>query len=143
MGRLGSRPLGCEETEFCVRARRAVPEARLVLTPGAEIEHAVPQERGRPSYLLRRCFYEGSSKALFRRLGDPRSLDTERNYVRRTLPVRVALSARTALTGPQRIGAVGQIGAVIGGLLAAATGYAYGTIAFSLRPPETSRRIRT
>jgi GT2 family glycosyltransferase len=70
MGRLGSRPLGCEETEFCIRAVRSLPEAQLVLVSGAEIDHVVPQERGRASYLLRRCFYEGISKALVRRLGD-------------------------------------------------------------------------
>jgi GT2 family glycosyltransferase len=142
MGRLGSRPLGCEETEFCIRATRAVPDARLVLTAGAEIEHAVSQERGRPSYLLRRCFYEGISKALVRRLGDTRSLDTERNYLRRTLPARLALSARAVVTGPRRSAALGQIGAVLGALFAAGLGYSYGKIVFSLRRPAASPGAR-
>jgi GT2 family glycosyltransferase len=135
IGRLGSRPLGCEETEFCVRVARAIPTARLVLVEGAEIDHLVPPERGDPRYFLRRCYYEGISKALVRRLGDTRSLDTERNYVRRALVSRLARSLSAAIAGPSRIAAVGQIGAVIGGLVAAAAGYAFGTAGFRLRPP--------
>ena|SRR5947209_1603320 len=138
IGRLGSRPLGCEETEFCVRAARIDPNAAFVMVAGAEIDHDVPAERCRPSYLLRRCYYEGISKALVRMLGDTRSLDTERAYVRRVLPARLVRACRSAFTGPQRLGALGQLAAVIGGLAAAAAGYATGSVEFRLRPPRTS-----
>jgi glycosyltransferase involved in cell wall biosynthesis len=138
MGRLGSRPLGCEETEFCIRLTRSVPGAQLVLVSGADVDHWVPQDRERPSYLLRRCYYEGISKALVRRLGDTRSLDPERTYVRRTLPSRVGRSMRLAASGPGRIAALGQIAAVIGGLAATVAGYAFGTVAFGVRPPAES-----
>ncbi len=135
IGRLGSRPLGCEETEFCVRVARAIPAARLVLVEGAEIDHRVPRGRGHPRYFLRRCYYEGISKALVRKLGDTRSLDTERSYVRQALVSRIARSLKTVVAGPDRLPAIGQIGAVIGGLSAAAAGYALGTVTFRLRPP--------
>jgi GT2 family glycosyltransferase len=142
IGRLGSRPLGCEETEFCVRVARAIPGARLLLVSGAEIDHHVPQERGLPRYLLRRCYYEGISKALVRKLGDTRSLDTERAYVRRTLPARLRRSLQTTIAGPDRLAALGQIGAVVGGVCAAAAGFVFGTVAFSLRPPAVSPPVR-
>lgn len=129
IGRVGSRPTGCEETEFCIRLKRALPDAQLVLVAGAEIDHAVRQERGRLRYLLRRCYLEGISKALVRKLWDTTSLAPERAYVRRTLPLRFALNARTALVGPARIAALGQVGAVIGGLAAAAAGYVSGAVA--------------
>jgi glycosyltransferase involved in cell wall biosynthesis len=135
-GRLGSRPLGCEETELCIRASREIPGAQFVLVPGAEIDHWVPQARGEPLYLIRRCFYEGISKALVRTLGDTRSLDTERRYVSRTLPLETARSAITAVIGPGRSDAVGRIAAVIGGVAAAAVGYLYGTVTLRRRPPE-------
>jgi glucosyl-dolichyl phosphate glucuronosyltransferase len=150
IGRLGSRPLGCEETEFCVRVAKAIPEAQIVLVDGAEIDHRVSQQRGRPRYLLRRCYYEGISKALVRRLGDTRSLDTERSYVRRTLARRLLESLSTAAAGPGRLPALGQIGAVIGGVGAAGAGYVHGAVAFRRRPPastaghgdRSSRRVR-
>jgi GT2 family glycosyltransferase len=138
IGKLRSRPFGCEETEFCIRLARSVPGAQLVLVAGAEIDHWVPRDRVRPSYLLRRCYYEGISKALVRRLGDTRSLDTERTYVRRTLPSGLGHSVRIAVTGPGRMAALGRIAAVIGGLTAAVAGYAFGTVAFRVRPPAMS-----
>ena len=135
IGRLGSLPLGCEETEFCVRAIREIPDGRIVLVGGAEIDHHVPAARGRPSYLLQRCYFEGISKALVRRLGDARSLGTERTYLRRALPARLRASARHAARGDGVSDALGQFGAVIGGVAAAAVGYLVGLIVFRLRPP--------
>jgi hypothetical protein len=136
IGRLGSRPLGCEETELCIRASRAIPGAQFVLVPGAEIDHWVPQARGEPLYLIRRCFYEGISKALVRTLGDTRSLDTERRYVSRTLPLEMARSAIAAVIGPDRSAGFGRIAAVIGGVAAASVGYLCGAVMFRLRQPE-------
>lgn len=138
IGRLGSLPLGCEETEFCLRAARAVPGARIVLTRGAEIDHRVPAARATPRYLLRRCYFEGISKALVRRLGDRRSLEAERAYVRRALPSRIRANLRRAAAGQDVVDAVGQVSAIIGAVGAAATGYVVGAVAFRLRPPRAA-----
>jgi glycosyltransferase involved in cell wall biosynthesis len=135
IGRLGSLPLGCEETEFCLRAARALPDARIILTAGAEIDHWVPETRACASYLLRRCYFEGISKALVRRLGDARSLETERRYLRKSLPARLRANARCVATGSDVADALGQLGAVLGAVGAAAGGYLVGVIAFRLRPP--------
>ena len=134
IGRLGSLPLGCEETEFCLRASRAVPGARIALVAGAEIDHHVPAARATVRYLLRRCFFEGISKALVRRLGDRRSLDTERAYLRRALPARVLASVRRGLSGHVAEG-LGLVGALVGSVGAAAAGYLVGLVVFRLRPP--------
>lgn len=142
MGRVGSHPLGCEETEFCIRAARALPAGRFVLVSGAEVEHAVARERGRPAYVLRRCFYEGISKALVRKLGDPRSLDTERQYVRGVLTRRLRDSGKALLVGPERLASLGKIAAIVGALLAAAAGYVYGAVAIAIRPLTASHPPR-
>jgi glycosyltransferase involved in cell wall biosynthesis len=134
IGRLGSLPLGCEETEFCLRAARAVPDARIALVRGAEIDHHVPAARGTARYLLRRCYFEGISKALVRRLGDDRSLDTERTYLRHALPARLKVSARRALRGQVAAG-LGPVAAVLGAVGAAGAGYLVGLVVFRLRPP--------
>jgi glycosyltransferase involved in cell wall biosynthesis len=135
MGRLGSLPLGCEETEFCIRAVREMPRARIVLVAGADIDHHVPAARASVSYLVRRCYFEGISKALVRGLGDTRSLDTERTYLRRALPARLLASLRRAATGDGFTDALGQFGAVIGAVAAAAAGYLVGLVVFRFRPP--------
>lgn len=134
IGRLGSLPLGCEETEFCLRASRAAPDARIALVGGAEIDHHVPAARGTVRYLLRRCYFEGISKALVRRLGDDRSLDTERAYLRHALPARIKTSGRRALRGRVADG-LGPIVAVAGAVGAAGAGYLVGLVVFRLRPP--------
>jgi glycosyltransferase involved in cell wall biosynthesis len=139
IGRLGKRPLGCEETELCIRVRRSLPDAKFVLVSGADIDHRVPQVRGEPAYLIRRCYYEGISKALVRTLGDTQSLDTERAYVSRALPLALLRSVARGVTGPDRVGALGRIAAVIGGLTAAACGYAVGAVSFrNRRVPDRS-----
>jgi GT2 family glycosyltransferase len=134
IGRLGSLPLGCEETEFCLRASRAVPDARIALVSGAEIDHHVPAARATVRYLLRRSYFEGISKALVRRLGDRRSLDTERAYLRTALPARVKASVRRALGGDVAEG-LGLVGALVGSVGAAAAGYLVGVVVFRVRPP--------
>ncbi len=135
IGRLGSLPLGCEETEFCVRTVREMPGARIVLVAGAEIDHHVPAARANAGYLLRRCYFEGISKALVRRLGDARSLGTERTYLRHALPARLAASVRRAAKGDGFGDALGQFGAVIGAVAAAGAGYLVGLVVFRFRPP--------
>jgi glycosyltransferase involved in cell wall biosynthesis len=135
IGRLGSLPLGCEETEFCVRVGRAMPDCLIVMTGGAEIDHRVPAARVSASYLLRRCYFEGISKAVVRRLGDSRSLGTERAYVRHALPARLRASLRRAATGRGVGDAFGQCAAVMGAIGAAGAGYLFGVVAVRLNPP--------
>jgi hypothetical protein len=137
LGRLGSLPLGCEETEFCLRASRGVPGARITLVSRAEIDHHVPPARASVAYLVRRCYFEGISKALVRRLGDRSSLDTERSYLRHALPARVTASIRGALRGQLAEG-LGRMAALAGAVAAAAAGYLVGLVVFRLRPPTAA-----
>jgi len=136
VGRLGSKPLGCEETELCLRARRAQPGAVIVMIEGAEVEHLVSVERCRPRYVLRRCFYEGVSKALVRLLSDRAALDTERVYITRALPAATLRALRAA----PREGATAALRAALVpcALIAAAFGYVLGRVIFVLQPPRTA-----
>ena len=52
MGRVGTTPLGCEETEFAVRARQHIAGVEFLHVPGAIVHHLVAPER-HPSPLLR------------------------------------------------------------------------------------------
>jgi glucosyl-dolichyl phosphate glucuronosyltransferase len=68
LGRLGARPLGCEETELAIRIRQRRPEARLLYDPAAVVHHHVPRQRARWRYFRSRCYAEGLSKAAVSRL---------------------------------------------------------------------------
>lgn len=132
IGRLGTVPLGCEETEFFIRLRSAVPGARVLFAPRAVVHHKVGAERGRWSYFRRRCYAEGRSKALVAaRVGSRPALAAERTYVRRVLP-RAVLRELASGGRPDRAAAV------VAGLTMTAFGYLRGRVSM-LRWPGCRR----
>jgi glucosyl-dolichyl phosphate glucuronosyltransferase len=91
IGRTADLLLGCEETELCIRATGALPGVRIVYEPAAAVNHHVSADRTTRRYILARAKAEGQSKAeVARQTGADRALDTERHYVRSTLPRAVA-----------------------------------------------------
>ncbi|MFI1335799.1 glycosyltransferase family 2 protein [Streptomyces sp. NPDC020845] len=126
IGRDGDkRPLGCEETELCIRLTRARPDAVLLIDDRAVIHHKVPPVRERFAYFRTRAYAEGLSKALVARsVGAQAGLSTERRYTTRVLPAGIARGLRDALLG--RPGGAGRAGAIVAGVAAAASGYVVG-----------------
>ncbi|WP_220187759.1 glycosyltransferase family 2 protein [Pseudonocardia pini] len=91
IGRIGKNPLGCEETELCIRARQAYQadgrEVRILFEPAAAVDHRVSDDRVDWSYLRRRSWAEGLSKAAVSKLvGQGDALSTESKYVATVLP---------------------------------------------------------
>jgi glycosyltransferase involved in cell wall biosynthesis len=127
IGRVGTRPVGCEETEFCLRVARAHPQSSIVYEPSAAVVHSVPASRGTWSYFVRRCYGEGLSKAVVASLaGRADALRTERGYVARTIARGVAVSMRAAAHGD--VAALGRAARMIVGTAAATAGYGYATV---------------
>ena len=127
LGRVGSRPLGCEETELAIRLRQVRAGSRLVYEPAAVVHHRVTADRAAWRYFCARCFAEGISKALVsRRVGARDALETERRYVRSVLPRAIVrgLDPRRQ-HGSAR---VASAGAIVAGLLLAGVGYARGLL---------------
>ena len=121
----GKRPLGCEETEFCIRLGQRSPGSVLLYDNRAIVKHLVPADRCRFSYFRARCYAEGLSKALVTaNVGLSDGLATERGYTTRTLPAGVALAFRDLLHGDWS--GIGRAGAIIVGFCATAAGYAVG-----------------
>lgn len=99
IGRIGRNPLGCEETELCIRARQAYQRAgekiSIVFEPGAVVDHRVSDDRVEWAYLRRRSWAEGLSKAAVSKLvGSDDALATERSYVAKVLPAAVLRELR-------------------------------------------------
>ena len=121
----GKRPLGCEETEFCIRVSQRSPEAVFLFDHRATIWHLVTAERCRFSYFRSRCYAEGLSKALVTAsVGTADGLSTERRYTTRVLPSGVAHGVADALRGD--LPGLGRAGAIVTGVGATAAGYAAG-----------------
>ncbi|MBT2508254.1 glycosyltransferase family 2 protein [Streptomyces sp. ISL-98] len=128
IGRDGDkRPLGCEETELCIRLTTALPDAVLLIDDRAVIHHKVPAARERFGYFRTRAYAEGLSKALVARsVGAGKGLASERRYTTRVLPTGVARGLRDAVLG--RPGGAGRAGAIVAGVAVAAGGYVLGTV---------------
>ncbi|UUN31028.1 glycosyltransferase [Streptomyces sp. FIT100] len=124
IGRDGDRrPLGCEETELCIRLARALPHAVLLIDDRAVIHHKVSAAREGFGYFRARTYAEGLSKALVARsVGSDKALESERRYTTRVLPAGVVRGLRDALLG--RPGGAGRAGAIVAGVATAAAGYA-------------------
>jgi hypothetical protein len=132
IGRIGTIPLGCEETELSIRAGVAGFAVRYV--PDAIVDHWIPPERATPRYFVRRCYAEGLSKAVVSSIaGRADGLQSERKYVSRTLPSAVLAAARRIATGPRRGDSVGRVAALVGGVVAAGAGYVRGTAGYRRR----------
>ena len=116
------RPLGCEETEFCIRLRQRSPETVFVMDHRAKIWHFVSDKRCTFSYFLSRCYAEGISKAqVTANVGTSDGLASERAYVTRTLPLGVLGGIGDLFRGQPS--GLGRAGAIIAGL--AMTGFGY------------------
>ncbi|AYC42424.1 glycosyltransferase [Streptomyces griseorubiginosus] len=128
IGRDGDkRPLGCEETELCIRLSRARPDAVLLIDDRAVIHHRVPETREHFGYFRTRAYAEGLSKALVARsVGAGKGLESERRYATRVLPSGVVRGLRDAALA--RPGGAGRAGAIVAGVLTAAGGYVVGTV---------------
>jgi glucosyl-dolichyl phosphate glucuronosyltransferase len=124
LGRVGSRPLGCEETELCLRIAARDPGCVLLYEPAAAVRHHVPGRRGSWSYFRSRCYAEGLSKAaVARHAGSGPALASERAYLRSTLPRALRHGLR-----PGSGTAPATVAAVAAGVGATALGYACGLL---------------
>jgi glycosyltransferase involved in cell wall biosynthesis len=128
IGRIGTRPVGCEETEFCIRATRRSTQGVLLYEPQARVRHRVPASRATWRYFTSRCYAEGLSKALVAHfVGAGDGLDAERRYTLRTLPQGIFRGIADALFRRDPMG-LARAGAIIAGLAITTIGYGVGTI---------------
>ena len=118
LGRVGTYPVGGEETEACLLLGRRDPSARISFVAAAQVNHHVTAGRTRFGYLLQRSYCEGLSKAsLSRYAGAGAALATEAGYVRTVLPAAVLRELRHPRRGlPAAAGIVVSV-------LAAGVGY--------------------
>ncbi|MCH9734868.1 MAG: glycosyltransferase [Actinomycetia bacterium] len=127
VGQVGTSLDRCDETELCIRLNQKSPASLLLLDPGVKVRHWVSDERTRPGYFLRRCFWEGLSKQrLSAMVGSSDALSTERKYTFTVLPMGFARGLLESVKSPgKRLAFLGQSAALVVGLTATTFGYLY------------------
>ncbi len=127
IGRVGTIPLGGEETELCIRAHQHWPKKIFLYNPHARIHHRIPARRATWRYFRSRCYAEGLSKALITRyVGAKDSLASERSYTLKTLPSGVLRNIRNSIVHRNSIG-FQRAGAIVAGFFTTTIGYLVGT----------------
>jgi hypothetical protein len=127
IGRLGTRPLGGEETELAIRLAQADPAGTILHVPAARVLHAVEPDRGTWRYFRSRCWAEGISKAhISARIGTTQGLASERSYATSVLPRGLGRGLRDA-AGGDRDG-LRRAAAIVAGLGVTAGGYGRGRL---------------
>jgi len=127
IGRLGTRPVGCEETELCIRIAQRRPGSVILFDPRALVHHHVPGSRGTWAYFRSRCYAEGLSKAAVAALvGASQGLASERTYATRTLPRGVVNGIAAGVKG--EAGGFGRAAAIVAGVGLATVGYGLGRL---------------
>jgi glycosyltransferase involved in cell wall biosynthesis/GT2 family glycosyltransferase len=122
LGRVGTIPAGCEETDLCIRVGKRWPEAQILYDPAAAVDHFVPASRGTREYFTSRCRGEGRSKAVLAGLvGSDSGLEAERSYVRRTLPLGLLRGIGDAFRGDAS--GISRAAMIVTGLFTTTTGY--------------------
>jgi hypothetical protein len=122
-----SRPLGCEETEFCIRLSQRKPGSVMLFEPQALIGHKVSRQRESFGYFRSRCYAEGLSKALVtQEVGTQDGLSSERAHALKTLPLGALRGVGEAFRGD--LGGLGRAGAIVVGLAWTAWGYLVGSV---------------
>ena len=128
IGRIGRRPVGCEETELCIRLNQQQPYGRLLYEPRSRVYHQVAAGRSRWRYFVARCYAEGLSKAIVSRLvGASDGLSSERAYTFQTLPRGVARGLADTVRHRDATGLARSV-AIVVGLAVTLMSYMYGSI---------------
>ena len=136
IGRVGKRPLGCEETELCIRVRQYWPQKKFLYEPRARIHHRIPSSRATWRYFRSRCYAEGLSKAAVTGfVGANDALSSERTYILRSLPYGVLRGLMDGFLHRDFTGFL-RAGAIVAGLGITTIGYMTGILFTTFSQPE-------
>lgn len=115
VGHRGGLVGGGEEALYCMRATEASGGA-FIYEPTSIAHHRLPAERLRLSYLARRCYGEGQTKARLDRMHQGDSLADERSFAYH-LPLVLLRNLSRPSRWPHNVGLVVATVAVLAGLV--------------------------
>lgn len=138
VGRVGTSPRGCEETELAIRLTASRPGSVIFYVPAAAVDHHVSADRLRFGYFVSRCWHEGLSKAdVVRMVGSSAGLERERRHTAVVIPAALMRELRSLAAGDA--GAGMRMAATIAGLCTVVAGYFTGRARLTGRGRKPSR----
>jgi hypothetical protein len=138
VGRVGTSPRGCEETELAIRLTASRPGSVIFYVPAAAVDHHVSADRLRFGYFVSRCWHEGLSKAdVVRMVGSSAGLERERRHTAVVIPAALMRELRSLAAGDA--GAGMRMAATITGLSTVVAGYFTGRARLTGRSRKPSR----
>lgn len=141
IGRIGSRPVGCEETEAAIRISQRHPDTRIFFQPGAVVRHHVPPHRALGvlpvPVLVGRTVQSGGGAA------DRSEPGARRRTKLRHADLAAGRSTRVAeAVSRMRPVAATRAAAIVAGLAITTAGYATGRVrSLGARQSTPQRRI--
>ena len=126
----------CDDTELCIRLVQRWPRKRFVFAPEARVVHYIDGSRMSVRQFLRRCYFEGGSKAVLTQLvGSNHGLASERRYTLEVLPrgVKQGLSDGLLRRDPHGFA---RAGLIVCALASAMAGFGVGHVA----PTRTAKK---
>ena len=101
VGQVAESMLRCDDTEFCIRLGRRLPDGVILYEPAARVRHHVPGARASWRYFRRRCFTEGLAKAQVCRAWPGRPRGSRASGATRCTPCRAGSGGdRRGIDGP-------------------------------------------
>jgi len=128
IGRLRNQPLSCEETEMCIRALKRWPEKKIVYAAEAVVHHHVSPTRRTLSYFARRCYFEGISKVIVRRLCGADGTSSELKYLSRALPQAILRNFANVVLLRDVFASLARVGTITLGIGAVGAGFVAGSV---------------
>jgi len=128
IGRLRNQPLSCEETEMCIRALKRWPDKKIVYAVDAIVHHHVSPSRRTLRYFARRCYFEGVSKVIVRRLCGADGTSSELKYLSRALPLAILRNITNVVLLRDVSASLSRVGTITLGVGAVGAGFAAGTL---------------
>jgi glucosyl-dolichyl phosphate glucuronosyltransferase len=134
IGRLRNQPLSCEETELCIRALKRWPDKKIVYAADAVVHHHVSASRRTLSYFARRCYFEGISKVIVRRLCGADGTSSELKYLSRALPLAILRNLTNVVLLRDMSTSLSRVGTITLGVGAVGAGFAAGMLLRKAKP---------
>jgi len=126
IGRVGKKLLAGEETEISIRILSNIPNSKIIYDPAIKVYHKVPKERQTITYILKRSYYEGLSKALIKKKLKGNRLTTESGYIRYILYNSIPNRIKNIFKFNKPITNIKQICIIVFSVCIVGIGYIYG-----------------
>lgn len=82
IGRYGKKLMDAEEVEISMRIKKNFPNSKILYDPENIVYHYISENRVKLSYIMKRSYYQGVSKAILSDYHSYKSFSSEKDYMK-------------------------------------------------------------